>query len=115
MTKADLFVNQEGLILGFRISGHTGYSVAGSDIVCAGLSSLSITCVNALESVAGVTPEIHSNDDGYLEAWLPKRISPSSMHDSQVILSVLRQGLQDLTEAYPQYVKLSILERRETK
>lgn len=47
------------------ISGHSGYDVQGKDIVCAGVSVLSITTVNAMlrfdkESVS------YEKKDGYL-------------------------------------------------
>ena len=44
-------------ITGFECRGHAGFDRAGRDIVCAAVSVLTTTCVNALETVAGVRPE----------------------------------------------------------
>ncbi len=38
MTKIEIF-NQNGRINGFAVSGHSGYGEAGSDIVCAAITS----------------------------------------------------------------------------
>lgn len=44
-----------------KISGHSGYSTSGSDIVCAAISSIVVTTVNGILSI-GKT--IEANDDG---------------------------------------------------
>ena len=90
-------------ILGFECKGHAGYARAGRDIVCAGVSMLTITCANALESVAHAKPECDMKD-GNLSVFLPEG---SRSHDAQVILMTLRQGMQDLQETYPKYVSLT--------
>ena len=40
---------ENGLFTGFACKGHAGYAAAGKDIVCAAVSALTTTCVNALE------------------------------------------------------------------
>ncbi len=98
---------------GCRISGHSGYDEAGRDIVCAAVSVLGCTCVNALESVCGVTPEILSNEEGLLAFDLPDRTEAEN-EKAQILMRALKQGLSDLAEAYPRHVKLTIKERRKT-
>lgn len=114
MTRCILYRDAEGRYTGFEVSGHSGYAEAGSDIVCAAVSILTTTCVNALEAVAGVTPMIRGGTDGMLGVTLPSPLPPDKLHDCQVLLKALRQGLADLSEGYPKYVRLSIQERRET-
>ncbi len=114
MTRCILYLDGAGNYTGFSVRGHAGYAEAGSDIVCAAVSALTTTCVNAMESVAGVTPQVTGGADGALGAELPRGVSPSQWHDCQVLLGALRQGLADLAEGYPKYVRLSIEERRET-
>ncbi len=114
MTRCILYRDARGSYLGFDIRGHSGYAEAGSDIVCAAVSILSTTCVNALESVAGVIPEVTGGEDGVLTAWLPADLPQHRQHDCQVLLGALRQGLADLAESYPKYIRFSIQERRET-
>ena len=103
-----------GRLTGFSVKGHDGYAPEGSDIVCAAVSVLTTTCVNALETVAGVVPEVRGGTDGFLEATLPGECPAESAHDAQVLMRSLRQGLSDLAQTYPKYIRLSIQERRET-
>ncbi len=114
MTRCILHLDGSGNYTGFSVRGHTGYAEAGSDIVCAAVSVLTTTCVNAMETVAGVVPHITGGTEGALDAELPKDLSTSQLHDCQILLGALRQGLADLVEGYPKYVRLSIEERRET-
>ena len=95
----------------FKVSGHSGFGEAGSDIVCAAVSTLTITCVNALESVAGVIPRVIEREEpALLEVTLPDEMSSQARHDAQVLMRALHQGLQDLSQAYPKNVQLQ--ERR---
>ena len=49
--------DQKGSIRSFRVSGHSGYAEAGSDIICAGASTLVYTLANALERICGIDTE----------------------------------------------------------
>ena len=106
MVKVHMLFRDERLC-GFRMEGHAG-GEAGSDIVCAGISVLTTTCVNALESVAGIEAEVRGGEDGFLEARLPSSLTDTQMHDAQVLMGALHQGLSDLADGYPKYIQLSI-------
>ena len=110
MISAVLF-REAGALTRCRISGHSGYGEAGTDIVCAAVSILSCTCVNALESVCGVVPVMENNEDGLISFHLPPRTGEEDAK-AQILMGALEQGLRDLAEAYPQYVKLILNERR---
>ena len=114
MTRCILYLDSTGNYTGFSVRGHAGYAEAGSDIVCAAVSALTTTCVNAMESVAGILPHVTGGTDGALGAEIPRDLTAPQFHDCQVLLGALRQGLADLVEGYPRYVSLSIEERRET-
>ena len=114
MTRCILYLDSTGNYTGFSVRGHAGYAEAGSDIVCAAVSALTTTCVNAMESVAGVLPHVTGGTDGALGAEIPRDLTASQFRDCQVLLGALRQGLADLVEGYPRYVSLSKEERRET-
>ena len=93
---------------GYRAEGHSGYAEEGSDIICAAVSVLGATCVNSLESVCGVIPEILQNRAGLLEFRLTEASDPGA----QILMKALKQGLSDIEEQYPDYIKISIQERR---
>ena len=98
-------------LTGFSAKGHSGYAEAGSDIICAAVSILGCTCVNSLESVCGVVPRIRDNKEGSLVFDLPE-LSGEQSHDTGILMDALKQGLSDLAEQYPEFVHLSIQERR---
>ncbi len=107
MTRATLLRDRLGRYAGFSVKGHTGYAQEGSDVVCAGISVLTTTCVNALEAVAGIAPLVTGGEDGFLEARLPQGITDAQMHDAQVLLGALHQGLSDLADGYGKYIRLA--------
>ena len=78
------------------IKGHSGYSEAGSDIVCASVSSILITTVNALISIdEGCI--VYTNDDGFLKIEIKK-------HD-QIIDKLINNMINLLTELEKDYKK----------
>ena len=92
---------KDGLFIGFECLGHAGYAEEGHDIVCAAVSILTTTCANALETVAGVRPQVQA-EPGKMILSVPR----DAGHDAQVILKAMRQGLSDLAEEYPRYFQL---------
>ena len=112
MTTVTLFAAQE-MLVGFDCEGHAGYAPSGSDIVCAAVSALTATCANALESVANIQVKVERRPkDAFLQVLLPDNLTQEQLHDSQVLLKCLRQGIGDLASQYPKYVHLSIQEWR---
>ena len=51
-------------------------------------------------------------EKGILDFDLPEIMTEEENGQAQIVMSVLRQGLEDLSAEYPQYVTLSIKERR---
>jgi uncharacterized protein YsxB (DUF464 family) len=96
---------------GYEVSGHSGAGTEGNDIVCAAISFLAITCANALESVAGLKPQV-TQKEAYLKVFLSQG---QSNHESSVILRTFRQGAEDLQQTYPQYVRLKTPAEQETE
>lgn len=78
------------------IKGHSGYSEEGSDIVCASVSSISITTVNALLSI-DEDCIIYEEADGYLNIKIKKH--------SEVIDKLINNMINLLTELEKQYKK----------
>ena len=106
MISAILYLGKDGYSA-CRITGHSGQAEAGRDIVCAAVSILGCTCVNSLESVCGLIPEVTQNEEGVLEFRLPE-MPPEDNAKAQILMGALKQGLTDLADAYPRNVKLTI-------
>ncbi|MBR5231998.1 MAG: ribosomal-processing cysteine protease Prp [Clostridia bacterium] len=102
MTTVTLFHSEEKPV-GFMCKGHAGFARAGKDIVCAAVSVLSTTCANALESVAGVIPQIEV-EDGYMKVTLPQGCES---RDAEVILRTFEQGVRDIEASYPKYIHIT--------
>ena len=100
-----------GRLTGYRASGHSDRAEAGYDIVCAAVSVLGCTCVNALESVCGIVPAVTQNRDGLLAFELPQ-LTDEEDGKAQILMGALKQGLTDVMDGYPQDLHLSIKERR---
>ena len=112
MIKAVLYRDGENLT-GCRLEGHSGWADSGHDIVCAAASILGCTCVNALESVCGVIPEITEyNEQKAMLAFELPEMTEEKNSKAQILMGALRQGLDDLSAESPQNVTLSIIERR---
>ena len=101
MTRVTVLKKGES-ITGFECRGHAGYAEQGKDIVCAAISALTTTCVNALETVAGIRPAVtlHGAD---MTVALPD----TQNRDAQVILRAMLQGLSDIAAEYPAHLTIT--------
>lgn len=84
-----------------KISGHAGYAEEGYDIVCASVSCIAITTVNALISI-NEDCLVYSESDGLLEIKILK-------HD-EVIDKIINNMISLLTKLsldYKQYIKIN--------
>lgn len=84
-----------------KISGHAGYAESGYDIVCASVSSIAITTVNALLSINEDCLS-YVEKDGLLEIDILK-------HDEIIdkILNNMLSMLEELSKEYKKYVKIN--------
>ena len=90
----------------FESSGHADYDEHGKDIVCAAVSTLAQTLVNALISVATVDPTVVVHEDGFLSCEIP---CDSDVYDSDVVQTIFKTvkiGIEGISEVYTDYVEL---------
>ena len=82
------------------IKGHSGYSVEGSDIVCASVSSILITTVNALLSI-DEDCIVYEETDGYLNLKIKK-------HNEVIdkLINNMINLLKELKEQYKKYIEI---------
>lgn len=84
-----------------KIEGHSGYSEYGSDIVCASVSTVAITTIDAiLKYDEGALK--YDKEDGYLNIDILK-------HDKFIDLLIdnMFDMFKDLQEQYKEYIKLN--------
>jgi len=82
------------------IKGHSGYSEEGSDIVCASVSSICITTVNAMLSIDEDCIEYIDNS-GYLKIIIKK-------HDYIIdkLITNMINLLKELETKYKEYIEI---------
>ena len=49
MTTVTIYKSENGAYAGLYVNGHAGYAEAGSDIVCAAISTLTINTINSVD------------------------------------------------------------------
>jgi len=93
----------DGSIRSFTVKGHAFYDDPGKDIVCAGVSSVTVGTVNAIEVLTGV--ELKSKmKDGYLQASVPGKAEGSKPEQIQLLLESMVVMLKSIEETYGAYI-----------
>ncbi|WP_274649979.1 ribosomal-processing cysteine protease Prp [Paenibacillus humicola] len=90
-------------ILSFAIEGHAEYAKRGKDIVCAGVSAVSVGTVNAIESLAGVELP-YSVRNGWLQSDIPKLEDPAVHERVQLLLESMIVMLESIAGSYGKFV-----------
>ncbi len=85
--------------VGFCISGHSGYSEQGSDIVCSAVSSAAYMAVNTITEILHINPKV-AVKDGFLSIALTN----SEAEKASVILDGFALHITALCEQYPDYI-----------
>jgi uncharacterized protein YsxB (DUF464 family) len=94
-----------GHIVGFTVEGHALFAEAGKDIVCAGVSAVTVGTVNAAETVAGVELSTRMSE-GLLSAVVPKGLSETKEASLQLLLESMVVMLQTIEQSYGKYIRL---------
>ncbi len=82
------------------ILGHSGYKESGSDIVCASVSSICITTVNAIIRIDSNAIE-YDEKDGYLTVDIKKHTTVID-----ILIQNMIELLYELEEDYKKYIKI---------
>ncbi|WP_410771837.1 ribosomal-processing cysteine protease Prp [Fontibacillus sp. BL9] len=92
-------------IKGFEVSGHAGYAKSGQDIVCAGVSAVTVGTVNSIEALTGTVMDAEMKN-GFLNANLPDNIHPDAVRQVQLLLSSMVVMLQSIEGSYGKYIQI---------
>ena len=101
------FLTEESRIIGFDAMGHSGYSEAGSDIVCAAITS-AIRLVDAtVNTVMGLCASVKvSEEDAVISFRLPGGLAPTAESTCQNLLTGLMVYLAELHDEYPDNIEV---------
>ena len=106
MIKIEIFRNQGGKVSGFKVQGHHGEY--GTDIVCAGVSSLAQT------ALLGIGRHLHREVDYKVasgDLYMKLRSEPDDL--TEAVLETMLLGLTEIARISPEAVH--ILETQEVK
>ena len=112
MTKVEIF-RKNGSIVGYKASGHSGYSEQGSDIICSAISTSLQMTLAGIQEVLKLEPKFKIND-GFLDVDL-KDISQNKMNNdcpkkNRVGIKTFTESmalfLKELAKQYPKYIRL---------
>lgn len=96
---------QDGRIRHFAVSGHAKYADPGKDIVCAGVSAVTIGAVNAIEKLTGLVPDAKM-ESGWLSASAPESGDPARDGQVQLLLEGMIASLESIVDEYGKYVRI---------
>lgn len=115
MTTITVYTLEDGRIKGFTASGHAGSrKIRGYDLVCCAISALTQTGVNALITVAGAEPAVKVDEQsGFLRCILPDEMSVQTGEKADIVLRTVIQGLQDIQNIYPKFIRIQQKEWRQ--
>ena len=104
MTRCEFFT-EDDRITGFSVSGHSGYSEAGTDIVCAAISAVVTMAEATINDVCGAKAKVRVNEeDARITLTLPA--SCDEEETVQAVLSGMMLTLISLREDYPDYIEV---------
>ncbi len=97
MTHITIYTNQETAFTGFSCEGHAGYADAGEDIVCAGISTLVINTINAVEQLTPTTVFADADpDEGVIHVNFPSGCEAQA----KLLVDAMILGLQGIQTNY---------------
>ncbi|MDQ0269900.1 ribosomal-processing cysteine protease Prp [Cytobacillus purgationiresistens] len=96
-----------GVIQSFTISGHAFFANRGKDIVCAGVSAVSVGAINAVHALTGITPDIEHDETGLLSCVIPDGIAEDVNEKIQLLLEGMVVSLRGIEESYGQNIKIT--------
>ena len=94
------------IYIGFECSGHSGYAEAGSDIVCAAISTAVQYCIQCGESIDQASLVVITEEDQALIRCISKKQDLGfSKH-----IEILKVLCESIAEQYAMYFNLEIME-----
>ena len=99
-----IFTKNEEMIRKVSVEGHASYGDAGMDIVCAGISILTITILNGLIDKVGITSIEREIKEGYTSFSIPKIKDPIKNIKAQTLLETYEYGVLATESAYADYI-----------
>ena len=103
MVSLEVTRNEQGMITGYRVSGHAGYAEEGEDIICSAVSALTQAPLMGLERHLKLKPTYAvKQEEGILEVALNS--APNDL--TEAILMTMLLGVESIAKQCPKYVRI---------
>jgi len=96
---------QTNCITSFEVKGHANYAEHGYDIVCAGVSAITVGTVNAIEKLAGIKLPVKVKS-GFVSSKIAQYNDTEVNEKIQLLLESMLVMLQSIADSYGDYVVL---------
>ncbi len=106
MTNITIYKSND-LNIGFRVFGHSGYDDSGKDIVCAGISALTINFINSVEEFMDDRFVVTTNEE---DGMIDFKFESTPSKESQVLIDSLVFGLENLEQDYKDFISIEFQE-----
>lgn len=105
MIRVNIERSRAGTIRAFTVTGHAYYGKPGHDIVCAGVSAVTVGTVNAVEKLTGLSLP---NDmrEGLLKVRIPDGSDEGVSVQIQLLLESMVVMIESIEDAYGQYIAM---------
>ena len=101
------FLTEGKRITGFDVKGHSGYAAAGSDIVCAAITSAVRLTEATVNDVLGLAATVRVREkSGSIELRLPGGLSPTNEAACQALLTGLMLYFSELHDEHPDNIEV---------
>ena len=104
MTRCEFFTENDR-ITGFSVSGHSGYSEAGTDIVCAAISAVVTMAEATINEVCGAKAKVRvKEEDARVTLTLPASCDEEDA--VQAVLAGMLLTLAGMRDDYPDFIEV---------
>ena len=108
MTKI-IFYKEKSQYVGLLVEGHTGFALAGNDILCSAISSLTQSLALGILKVLKISAKYHVDESkGKLELRLPLKLDNEVLNKAQVLFETTYLSIKDLSNGYPSNIKMEV-------
>ena len=104
MIRCEFFTEDERIV-GFTVSGHSGYEERGKDIVCAYVTAVVTMAEATINDVCGAKAKVRVGDD---EARITLKLPKSCDEEEtvQAVLAGMMITLAGMRDDYPDYIEV---------
>lgn len=97
MITVDVIYDDSNIRRGFVVSGHAEYANPGEDIVCAGVSALTFTTLNALDALVNADMDVNMDEDDNSISCI---FNGTIDEKSNLLIDAMLMGLKDIESNY---------------